>query len=305
MALQDVVCIVGPTGTGKTAAALGLAERFTGGVVNYDSRQVYRGVPLVTAQPTPEEQARCPHWLYGFMEPIQAIDAGMFSHLAESAIDEAGQRGLLPLLVGGTGLYLDALLYGLAAIPDVPPLVRQTIQVRYDDLGGEALHGELATLDPEYAAKIHPNDRQRITRALEVFETTGRVLSSWHAEQKTQPKFNHLKIGLAMDLDELTPRLARRIDMMLEAGAVAEMKAAYQKTPIPNAPGWTGIGCMELIEYIRDRLTLEQAKSLWLKRTRAYAKRQLTWFRRDKEIHWFAPGKVQAMGDLTAKFFGR
>lgn len=305
MALQDVVCIVGPTGTGKTAAALGLAERFGGGVVNYDSRQVYRGVPLVTAQPTPEEQSHCPHWLYGFMEPIQAIDAGMFSHLADSAITEAAEQNLLPLLVGGTGLYLDALLYGLAAIPDVPAMVRQSIQMRYDANGGEAMHAELQTIDPEYAGRVHPNDRQRITRALEVFETTGRVLSSWHAEQKTQPRYNHLKIGLHMDLDELTPRLAKRIDLMLEAGAVAEMKAAYQKTPMPNAPGWSGIGCMELIEYIRDRMTLEQAKALWLKRTRAYAKRQITWFKRDAEIHWFAPDEVQAMGDLTAEFFGR
>ncbi len=305
MTLEDVVCIVGPTGTGKTAAALGLAERFGGGVINYDSRQVYRGVPLVTAQPTSEEQTQCPHWLYGFMEPVQAIDAGLFSHLAESAIGEAVQRGLLPLLVGGTGLYLDALLYGLAAIPDVPSMIRQSIQARYDTMGGEALHAELQTIDPQYAAKIHPNDRQRITRALEVFETTGRVLSSWHAEQNPQPRFNHLKIGLHMDLDELTPRLALRIDMMLKGGAVAEMKAAYQKTPMPNAPGWTGIGCMELIEYIRDRMTLEQAKSLWLRRTRAYAKRQLTWFKRDPEIHWFDPADVAAMGDLVAKYFKR
>lgn len=288
--LPDAVCIVGPTGAGKTGLSLALADRFGCGVINLDSRQFYRGLEIVTAQPGPEERAQCPHHLFGILDPCQSVSAGAFTVMAEGAMRELAGEGLLPLLVGGTGLYLDALLYGLAPIPDIPDVTRQQLQEAWEHFGGETLYGWLEQIDPDYAAKIHPNDRQRITRALEVFEATGRVFSSFHQQEGAPPRFRALKIGVTADLDALTPLLSARIEAMLAAGAAGEMERAFAACPKADAPGFTGIGSHELLEYLRGRLDLDQAKALWLSRTRAYAKRQMTWFRKDSEIHWLAPG---------------
>ncbi|EPR44073.1 tRNA dimethylallyltransferase [Desulfovibrio sp. X2] len=303
--LPGSVCIVGPTGAGKTDLALALAERFRGGVVNIDSRQLYSGLEIVTAQPTAADQARCPHLLYGVLSPCQSVSAGAFTVMAEEAMLELAEQGCLPLLVGGTGLYLDALLYGLSPIPEVPDVTRQQLQEAWEVFGGETLHSWLTQIDPVYAAKIHPNDRQRITRALEVFESTGRVFSSFHQQEDEPPRFDALKLGVGMDLDELTPRLALRIESMLEAGAAAEMERAFAECPRVDAPGFTGIGSHELLEYIRGRLDIEQAKSLWLKRTRAYAKRQMTWFKRDEAIQWLRPDDTEKAIWLVEEWLAR
>ncbi|EPR31588.1 tRNA dimethylallyltransferase [Alkalidesulfovibrio alkalitolerans DSM 16529] len=300
MTLPRAVCILGPTGVGKTGLALHLAERFGGGVINTDSRQVYRGLGIVTAQPTAEEQAKCPHRLYAIIDPCQAMSAGTFTVLAEQAMTEFTGQGLLPLLVGGTGLYLDALLYGLASIPDVPDVVRQQIQAGWEALGARTMYDFLSQIDPDYAAKIHHNDRQRITRALEVFESTGRVFSSFHQQEGAPPRFDALKIGLSMDTEKLSPRLMERIEAMLAAGALREMEEAFAACPKVDAPGFSGIGSHELLELARGRLDLEQAKTLWHKRTKAYAKRQMTWFKRDPDIHWFSPSEHEAVAALVA-----
>jgi len=302
MALPKVLCILGPTGAGKTEAAVLLAECLGGGVINFDSRQVYRGLPIVTAQPSKEEQRAVPHLLYGFLDPCKPLSAGTFVAMAEEAMAGLRAQGLLPILVGGTGMYLDSLLYGLAEIPQVPEAVRQAVQSECDRLGPARLHEQLAAVDPAYAARIHPNDRQRITRALEVHAATGRTFSKWHAEQKAQarvPRHHALKIGVRLDAEVLKARLALRIERMLESGAVEEMRRAFAQCPDENAPGFTGIGCLELLEFILDRKNLEEAKQVWLQRTRAYAKRQMTWFRRDAGIHWFSPHDLQAMLDLA------
>jgi len=301
-ALPDAVCIVGPTGAGKTGLSLALAERFDGVVVNLDSRQFYRGLEIVTAQPSEAERARCPHMLFGILDPYQSVSAGAFTVMAEGAMRDLAAAGKLPLLVGGTGLYLDALLYGLAPIPDVPDVTRQQLQAAWEHFGGETLYGWLGQIDPDYAAKVHPNDRQRITRALEVFEATGRVFSSFHQQEGAPPRFRALKLGIAVDIEALTPLLAARIDLMLEAGAAEEMERAFAVCPKADAPGFTGIGSHELLEYLKGRLDLEQAKSLWLSRTRAYAKRQMTWFRKDPEIHWLAPGDTDKAIALVAEW---
>jgi len=297
--LPDAVCIVGPTGAGKTGLALALAERLGGGVVNIDSRQLYAGLEIVTAQPSAEERARCPHHLFSLLDPCQSVSAGTFAAMAEEAMRALAAQGVLPLLVGGTGLYLDALLYGLSPIPEVPDVTRQQLQAAWEHFGGETLHGWLEQIDPDYAARIHPNDRQRITRALEVFEATGRVFSSFHRQEGAPPRFRALKLGVAVDLDALTPALAARIEAMLAAGVAQEMERAFAACPRADAPGFSGIGSHELLEYIRGRLDLAQAKSLWLSRTRAYAKRQMTWFRKDPAIHWLVPGDTDKAVELV------
>lgn len=307
-----VICLVGPTGAGKTAAALHLARTFGGGVVNADSRQVYRDFPVITAQPSPEERAVCPHLLYGFLPCTEKISAGVWTDKATAAIetlrrddlrrDESRRDGLLPLLVGGTGLYLKTLLDGIADIPRVDPAIGARLERQCDELGAPALHARLAAIDPEYAARIHPNDRQRTVRALEVHEGTGRTLSWWHARPVPPPRFAALRLGMDMSLDELTPRLDRRIDLMLEAGALDEARAARALCDDPAAPGWSGIGCAELYRHLTGELTLAEARLLWLRNTRAYAKRQLTWFRADRRIRWVRPDDLDAMAALAAAF---
>lgn len=299
---QQVVCIVGPTGAGKTAAALHVARTFGGGVVNADSRQLYRDFPIITAQPTAEEQGVCPHLLYGFLPTSEKVSAGAWSDMAITATATLAGQGLLPLLVGGTGLYLRALLDGIVAIPTVDEAIMVRLETACDAEGSAVLHRRLAEVDPAYAARIHPNDRQRIVRALGVWEGTGQTFSWWHAQPVAAAPFRVLRIGIGMSLDELTPRLAHRIDLMLEAGALAEARAALELCDDAGAPGWSGIGCAELYDYLAGRCSMAAARTLWLRNTRAYAKRQLTWFRADARIRWFRPDDVNGVAAAVAAF---
>jgi tRNA dimethylallyltransferase len=293
---MDIVCLVGATGAGKTAAALHLASCFDGEVVNFDSRQVYRDIPLVTAQPSPEEQAVCPHHLYGYLASDIPVQAGSFVDTVRDKVVEITARGKLPLLVGGTGLYLKTLIQGIAPIPSVPREVRERVEALCTTKGSPALHSLLRRKDPVYASKIHPNDRQRICRALEVLEGAGHSLTWWHEQPLSCPmQLRPLKLGIRVDLQELKPLLERRIAIMLERGAVQEMRDAYARCPDRHAPAFTGIGCPELLEHILDRVDIEETRSVWLQKTRAYAKRQTTWFKRDQEVIWFAPNAFKEM----------
>ncbi len=300
-----LVCLVGATGTGKTAAALGLAQALGGGVVNFDSRQVYVGLEVVTAQPTPGEQRVCPHALYGYVPVSEPIRAGSFAQEILRAARAIQDQGLLPILVGGTGLYLKSLVDGLAPIPDIDPTVRTRVAEECRLLGSPALYAKLRGIDPDYAARIHPNDPQRICRALEVFEATGQTLTAWHVRTARPEGLRVLKIGLESDLSILTPRLGRRIDLMLEQGALDEVGRAYAIQPDRLAPGFSGIGCPELLSVLLDGVDLDEAKVAWLRNTRAYAKRQLTWFRKDADIAWFLPQDVAGMISVVRKFMAR
>ena len=286
-------CIVGPTGTGKTAAALALAKVLPLSAVNADSRQVYANFPLITAQPQASERAVCPHVLYGFLRTEEKLGAGEYARLAGRVLQEVAAQSRVPVLVGGTGLYFRALLEGLAPIPAIPPEMSAAWQERCQAEGSAALHALLTERDPAYAAKIHPHDRQRITRALEVHEATDKPFSWWHDRTVPYSPYRPCKIGIGMSLAELEPLLALRIDAMLERGALEEARAALERCPDPHAPGWSGIGCTEVYGYLSGRLTLEECRALWLKNTRAYAKRQLTWFRADMGIRWFRPEQAQ------------
>lgn len=299
--MDRIVCILGATGTGKTAAGVELALALGGGVVNVDARQVYKGLPIVTAQPEAEEMRSVPHLLYGFVEPSQAVSAGEFADLAHGAIRELRDQGLVPILVGGTGMYVDSIIAPLAAIPKVPVDIRAAWQAKADEVGPEALHTELSRTDPDYASKIHPRDRQRITRALEVFEATGRTFSQWHAQPST-PRYNALKFGLHMPREELAVRLEKRIEAMLDNGALEEVRTAFEACPDAEAPAFTGIGCRELIGVLRGGLSMDEARQQWLKRTKDYAKRQKTWFKRDPDVLWVAPGEHRRMAQVAGEF---
>ncbi len=236
-----IVCLLGPTGTGKTAAAIAISKRMDASVINFDSRQVYEDFPLITAQPDAEEQTACPHLLYGFLPTDEKMTAARFVELAMEKIEEVRAQGRLPILVGGTGMYLKSLLSGIAPIPEIPDDIRQSVQDRVKAEGPQRLHAELTETDPDYAAKIHPNDTQRNARAAEVYLATGKCMTWWHTNSEHTPApYTALKVGMQIELNELEPHLAKRIGIMVEHGALDEAKAAMDKCDDRNAPGWTG-----------------------------------------------------------------
>jgi len=294
-----VLCLLGPTGAGKSEAALALADRFGGAIINFDSRQVYRDLPITTAQPSAEEQARCPHLLYGFLASGEALSAWSYAALAKKAITDVLKTGGTPILVGGTGLYLRALLEGMSPIPAVPEDVRLSLTEAWQERGPEEMHARLRAVDPTYAARIHPHDRQRVTRALEVFTATGKPLSEWHADNIGALELPCLKMGIRMDKDALHRRLARRIETMLEQGALSEVEQALKNCQDPDAPGLTGIGCAELAAHLRGNMRMVDATWTWLVNTKAYAKRQTTWFKKDAAVHWFDAADVAGMLTLA------
>jgi tRNA dimethylallyltransferase len=300
---HPIVCLLGPTGTGKTAAAIAVAARLPASVINFDSRQVYRDFPIITAQPDADERAACPHHLYGFLPTGEKMTAARFRDLAVDKIEEVRGQGRLPILVGGTGLYLRSLLSGIAPIPEIPGHIRRKVLDRIRAEGPQSLHAELSRTDPDYAARIHPNDTQRNARAAEVFLATGRTMTWWHTESEHVPApYDPLKVGMRIALDDLEPHLAGRIDAMLELGALDEARAAFERCPDPDAPGWTGIGCAELLGFLRGELTMAEAREKWVRNTRAYAKRQITWFNKEEDIHWFAPGENGPVADLAERW---
>lgn len=290
-----VICLAGPTGCGKTAAAIELAHALDAEIVNADSRQVYADFPCITAQPSAEERAACPHHLYGFLPTEARISAGRWAEMAAETVRRLHDDGKRALLVGGTGLYFQTLLRGIADIPPVAPEISARWMERLAEEGPERLHAELGRLDPAYAARIHPHDRQRIVRALEVQDATGKPFSWWHEHAMSAPLCAGPLFYLAPTLDWLEPRLARRIDQMLAEGALEEARAARRRNDDPAAPGWSGIGCAEVLAHLRGELSLEDCRALWLRHTRAYAKRQLTWFRGRPEAVAVPPGETASL----------
>ncbi len=300
-----VLVLAGATGTGKSAAALAAAEAFGGAVINADSRQAYADFPIITAQPSRAEQAAIPHRLYGFLPCAEKLSAGKYAELAAAAIRETHDAGLVPIVTGGTGLYLNTLLGGIAAIPPVPEAVSRAWQERCKNEGPQVLHALLRERDPLSAARLHPNDSQRITRALEVLEATGKPLGYWHELPVTPGPFNALRVCLEMGLEELTPRLKSRIEAMIENGAEEEAREALARCPDPVAPGWSGIGCAELHAYLSGRMDFATCKAQWLQHTRDYAKRQITWFKRDTKMLRLRPGDAHSLLAACAKHLGR
>lgn len=287
MTAQKILVIVGPTAVGKTELSLRLAEELGAEIISADSMQVYRGMDIGTAKAGQEERERVVHHLLDVVDPDQPFNVADFIKLAEEVLAQLNQRGVVPLITGGTGLYLDALLEGFL-FPDTAadPQIRQELekQAKEDPL---SLHEELQRVDPKSAERLHRNDLRRIIRALEVYRRTGKPISEQQQkrEQEERP-YRTLYIGLTRDREELYARINARVDQMLEQGLVEEVAELLKK--YPNQPtALQALGYKEIAHYLRGELNLEEAVELLKRDTRRYAKRQLSWFKRNKRIQWF------------------
>jgi len=303
---QDVggkaVLIAGPTASGKSALALELAQTHDAVIVNADSMQVYRDLRIITARPTPEEEARVPHRLYGHVDAAVNFSAGAWVTDAAAILAEARAQHRLPIFVGGSGLYFKALTRGLSAVPPIAPEVRDGVRARLERDGVEALHAELMQRDPASAERLKPRDRTRIARALEVVEATGRSLTDWHREglPPLLPPGEFRALFLAPERDELYARIDARFDVMLGAGALEEVAALAARNLDPLLPAMKAHGVPALVRHLKGEITREEAAVVGRADTRHYAKRQFTWFRHQlPEFEWATPG--EARGWLRAK----
>ncbi len=294
---ETVVLIAGPTASGKSALALALAERLGGTIINADSMQVYRDLRIITARPTPQEEARVPHWLYGHIDAAESYSTGRWRVEASAALTQAQSAGRLPILVGGTGLYFKALMQGLAPIPPIPAALRADIRARLESEGIGALPAELEARDPRMAARLMPGDRTRIARALEVVLATGRSIADWPragrggsvgyaahvgCEQPTcaaNPPYQTVRLFLTVERSELYARIDARFERMLREGALAEVAKLRERRLDPALPAMKAHGVPWLVRHLAGEIDLATAAEGAKRDTRRYSKRQVTWFR--------------------------
>ena len=287
--------IAGPTASGKSALALALAEKVDGVVVNADSMQVYRDLRVITARPSREEEARVPHRLYGHVDAAENYSVGRWCRDVADTLAAVAAEGRTPILVGGTGLYFKVLATGLAAVPPIPPEIREEVRGRLARDGVAPLYAELLTLDPQTAYRLMPADRSRISRALEVVKATGRSLTDWHREglPPILDPATTAKIFITCERTELVKRIAARFGVMLAEGALDEVKTLTARNLDPALPAMKAHGVPWLARHVRGEIDLAAAAEGAIMDTRRYAKRQVTWFRNQmKDWPWAAPGEA-------------
>ena len=282
-----LIALVGPTASGKTDISLALAERFGAHIINYDSVQLYAHLEIGSAKPSADERARAPHHLYEFGTTEFEPTAGDYAKAAGALIGELLDAGERIILVGGTGLYLRALVYGLAGAPPTDPEIRTRIAERFEGAGPEEIHAALAAVDPQAAARLEINDRQRITRALEVFEQTGRALSDWQAEHGfAAPRFDVRCLGLEVPRERLYERIDERSAKMIAQGLIGEVERLLAMGYKAEGRALSSIGYRHVLAHLRGELDAAQLLETLARDTRRYAKRQLTWWRGDKSVTW-------------------
>jgi len=286
------VAVVGPTGSGKSTLALGLAQKFGGEIVNCDSLQLYRGFDIGTAKTPPQDRRGIPHHLFDVLTPEESYSAGDYAHRGREVLAEIAGRGRLPVVTGGTGFYLRALLEGLPALPGRNQGIRERLFSRQQARPG-SLHRILARLEPGGAARIHAHDVQKTMRALEIRLLTRRALPSPAAAQPLEG-YSVVKLGLDPDRDALQRRLETRTRAMFQHGLIEEVQCLLAHGATGGEKPFESLGYKQALLHLRGSLTLEQAISSTVIETRQYAKRQLTWFRRDSQIHW-----LRGFGDQT------
>lgn len=302
-ALFPVTAVVGPTGVGKTAAAIRIARRINAEIINLDSVQVYRGLDIGSAKPPAEERGGIVHHLLDIREPFEPLDAASFARIAARAADRVLARGRNVVFAGGTGFYLDALLSGLTQMPGQFPGLRQYLKKAAFESGREALYLFLKEIDPDSAARIHSNDLYRVTRAIEVFVSSGKTFSWWCRKKASRPasfacQRARLKIGLMLPRNLLYQHIDRRVDEMIASGFVSEVRELLGKGLDPGLKPLQSLGYRHIIRYLSGLCSLDEAVHEMKRDTRRYAKRQLTWFKKDPEIKWFRADRLLSCDDI-------
>jgi tRNA dimethylallyltransferase len=282
--------VVGPTGVGKTDLCLKLAKKFNTQIISCDSRQFYREMNLGTAKPSPEELSEVPHHLINSLSIEQEYDVRKFEQDALNVLESLFKKHQIVLMTGGSGLFADAVVNGLDDIPEVEPEIRKELISEFEKKGLEWLQSEVAKADPEYYELVDHYNPQRLMRALEVYRGTGLKFSSFRVKKKVERSFKTIKIGLHRDREELYDRIDLRMDMMISSGLFEEAESLFEKR---NLNALQTVGYSEIFGYLEGKYDREEAVRLLKRNSRRYAKRQLTWFRRDPDIRWFHPDQQE------------
>lgn len=286
--MNNIICIAGPTASGKTALAATLAKELNGEVVSCDSMQVYRRMDIGTAKPTLEEMQGIPHHMIDVAEPWEDFSVSRYCDMAAPIVDDILSRGKTAVIAGGTGLYMDSLIRGNAFAPFPATGVRERLEAQADTVGMEAMLSQLRSVDPDAAGRLHLSDRKRILRALEVYLETGETITEHNRKtQAVPPRYSPIWLGLDFaQRDELYRRIDLRVSLMLQQGLVEEIQGLLADGIPEKATAMQAIGYKEFVDALDGRCTIEEAADLVRQSSRRYAKRQLTWFRRNKAIHW-------------------
>lgn len=301
--MQRIIVICGPTGIGKTAFSIALAQEFNGEIIGADSMQIYKYMNIGTAKPDADEVKAAPHHLVDFVDPKDHFDAGRFVTAADRAIADIIDRHHLPIVAGGTGLYIKALLHGLFRSRPACQKTMDRLTCLLAEKGNQYLHDQLFKCDPKAAESIHVNDAFRVIRALEVFETTGERISDHQADHRfDRHRYDYLKIGLKMDRNRLYDRINQRVDMMLEMGLLDEVRQLVNHGYPLDLKSMQSIGYKHMGMFISGKVNWEEAVRLLKRDTRRYAKRQFTWFNKDDEIHWVEPDQTCEAAKLVKDF---
>jgi len=295
MLKAPLVILTGPTAVGKTKLSIELAKKINGEIVSADSMQVYRRMNIGTAKITENEKEGVPHHLIDILEPWEDFNVVAFQNYARNAVEEIHQQGKIPIVVGGTGFYIQALLYGIDFTENEnenDSLLRKQLEVESEKDGGVSLHQYLMKIDPEAARSIHPNNRKRVIRAVEFYKLTGQKISEHNESQRrNEPIYNSAYFVLNMEREKLYQRIDYRVDLMLHDGLVDEVKQLLEEGCTPDMVSMQGLGYKEIIRYLNHETSLEEAVYILKRDTRHFAKRQLTWFRRERGVIWLEKEK--------------
>ena len=295
-----LICICGPTASGKTALSVALAKRLHTEIISADSMQLYREMDIGTAKPDMKERQGVPHHLFDVCEPGEAFSVARYVELADAAAQDILSRGMIPVVIGGTGLYMDALIECSTFSGDETDLsVRGKYESMAREQGNEAVHRCLAAVDPESAERLHPNNLKRVIRALEVYEQTGMTIGEMNRlHKRPEPKYRAIKIGLCPEERQtLYDRIDRRVDIMVRDGLIEETRSLWERGLLTGTAA-QAIAYKEFLGYLEGRETLEDCIELLKRRSRNYAKRQLTWLKRDDSIHWIYYNKSEEFADV-------
>ncbi|HLS23239.1 MAG TPA: tRNA (adenosine(37)-N6)-dimethylallyltransferase MiaA [Pseudogracilibacillus sp.] len=285
--MKKVIAIVGPTAVGKTSLSIRLAKRFDGEIISGDSMQIYKGMDIGTSKITEEEKEDIPHYMLDIRNPGEDFSVAQFKTLVQQHIKDITERNRLPFIVGGTGLYIKSVLYDYDfSDRKRDPAITKRLETFVREKGVLPLYEKLKKIDPYQAEKIHPNNYRRVIRALEIYETTGMTMSEYHKQQKSEPIYDYLLIGLTMERSILYEKINKRVDEMIDLGLVEEVKELIDQN-LEDSQAMKAIGYKEFIPYFKGEQSLEQSIQLLKRNTRRYAKRQLTWFKNKMNVEWF------------------